>query len=175
MQFPITHWLVAVGLGILTLSHVLWQRAKRPLTSIIKDANVALVYTVGAWSIPIAMAGSLDLNSAVVLSASILLVFVNVIWLSVLDHTYDAEARSPSIAIAMGVDRAATLARLLSFVVMAILLVWMMYGGDVAIGITLLCMALIYAVVPIIRLPDPDIARLYLELVLVLPLWLLFL
>lgn len=171
-QFPASYWLIAVGLGIFTASHQLWQRSVSPLAFVIKDVNVAVVYTVGSWSIPIAMHGGLDLDGSFVLATVTAIVLVDVIWLSVIDQPRDARQKAPSIAVAMGRQRAMLLARSLSVLVACCTAVWMWYGGDHAVGLTLITMSGLYTLVPFDRLNSSLPVRMFLESILLLPLWL---
>jgi 4-hydroxybenzoate polyprenyltransferase len=140
-QFPASYWLIAMGLGILTASHQLWQRSVSPLAFVIKDVNVAVVYTVGSWSIPIVMHGGLDPGASFVLAAVTTIVLVDVMWLSVIDQPRDARLKAPSIAVALGRRRTMMLARSLSIMVACCTAVWMWYGGRQDIGLTLIAMS----------------------------------
>lgn len=173
-QFPASYWLIAVGLGLLTASHQLWQRSVSPLTFVIKDVNVAVVYTVGSWSIPIAMHGGLDLEGSCVLAAVTAIVLVDVMWLSVIDEPRDARLKAPSIAVALGRQRTILLARSVSVLVACCSALWMWRGGDQAVGLTLIAMSGLYAVVPFDQLDTTRPVRIILDSILLLPLWLYF-
>ncbi len=93
-------------IGMLTLSHVIWQRSRLLWVGVVKDVNVAVTYTLAAWCIPYVLY-VLDTNShfayalAVPLLAFIgccLCVLVDVMLLSILDEATDVVSKMPSIA-----------------------------------------------------------------------------
>ena len=179
LEFPLRYWIAAVPLGLLTVLHLFLQRTRSKTLSLIKDLNVVLTYTLSAWAIPVIEAqtgGRLTDNTTVWASgfaATLFLVLIDVILLSKIDAKEDQEAGRPSIAVALGPPGTIVAAFVLRMLVGIIAVFVLFEAGYIAIAGVMLVMALAYALLERKNFADPDLGRLALEAVLVVPLILL--
>ena len=184
IDFPLHYWYTAVPLGGLTLLHSLLQRTHSTAMSIIKDLNVVLTYTVSAWALPIVdrflevdifmHRGSPSPYWIAVYAAMLLLVLIDVILLSRIDADEDRKAGRPSIAVALGNTSSQSLVLFLTLIVLS-LASTLLWGGLASVAILLFTMSFAYVLLLLRHPKDPDVARLVIESVLVLPLLLLML
>jgi len=176
MDFPLRYWLAAVGLGILTILHLALQRTAYRWVAVLKDLNVVVTYTLSAWAIPLvegALAGTLRTHMSVWLPTfgiTLALVLIDVLLLSLIDRDEDAGAGRPSIAVALGTSGTYVVAGILSVCIVLSVLIWLYPSGHERIATIFLLMTIAYGVLARSNFRDPDLARLALEWVLVLPL-----
>ncbi len=176
IDFPLPYWLTAIALGTLTLLHLALQRTGTRVAGVIKDLNVMVTFTMSAWAIPL-VEGALAHRLEPMLSAwlptlgiTLALVMIDVLLLSLIDRDEDAGAGRPSISVALGTAGTYLTIGLLSILVVLTVFLWLFPAGLHRIGALFLLMTVIYALLARYNFRDPDLARLALEWVLVLPL-----
>lgn len=175
--FPLRYWIAAVVLGLLTMAHRRLQHSHTNRWAVLKDVNVGITFSLAAWAIPATDASPATLWSASWLplfGITTVLVMIDVILLSRLDAADDARHQRPSIAVVLGEPRALHLADGLAVACLAGSAWWTFAWSNLALGGCLMAMSIAYLWLARWRGTDVDRLRLYLELVLALPLLVLF-
>jgi len=183
--FPLSYWLAAIPLGLLTLLHLLLQRTHTRYAAVLKDVNVVVTYTTAAWALPFvdhlqihggsALYGNpaFGLYAIVVFVSTLALVLTDVILLSRLDLPTDLEADLPSIARALGTSGLRLLLATLRVIVTVSAVVVIM-DRDIASAVVLMVMTAMFVIIERRTFADTDVARIIIEAVLVLPIVLAF-
>lgn len=176
IQFPAVYWQVAIALGLLTALHLALQRTRGQWAAILKDLNVVVTYTLSAWAIPLVdgwMQHRLEATAAVWMPAlwlTLAVVMIDVLLLSLIDRDEDAGAGRPSIAVALGTTGTYLAVAVLAATVVLGATLWLFPSGYIRMGSVFVVMTFAYSLLAWKNLRDPDLARLALEWVLVLPL-----
>lgn len=175
VMFPLSYWVAAFILGVLTVSHRLLQRTTRPLISIVKDVNVAIVYTASVWAVPLIVDGGdrFSIEHVAMMIAMTLLVLSDVLWLSMIDHDRDVRRRDASIAAVLGLKNARRAINVMTTTALLLCAIISTQHVDPASIVALSLIGVIYMTAPFAKISDPDTARLLIESVLLLPLLLL--
>ena len=169
IDFPVEYWLVAIGLGILTVLHLALQRTDSRGAAVIKDVNVVVTYALSAWAIPLveaARAGLLSETASVwvpALGITLALVLIDVLLLSLIDRDEDAGAGRPSISVALGTPGTYIAVGVLSLFVVTAVVLWLFPAGLSRMGVLFLTMTAAYGMLGRFNVRDPDLARLALE------------
>lgn len=172
VMFPLSYWIAAIILGALTVSHRLLQRTTRPLISIIKDVNVAVVYTLSAWAVPVIIDNGTRLSAqhVAIVIAMTLLVLCDVLWLSIIDQDRDARRGDASMAVVLGLRTSRRVITAMAATSLFVCAFISMQHVDLASMAVLSLIGVIYLTVPFDRIRDPDLARILIECALLTPL-----
>jgi 4-hydroxybenzoate polyprenyltransferase len=172
VMFPLSYWIAAIILGALTVSHRLLQRTTRPLISIFKDVNVAVVYTLSAWAVPVIIdnGSMLSAQHVAIVIVTTLLVLCDVLWLSIIDHDRDARRGDASMAVVLGVQTSRRVIRAMATTALLVCAIISTQNVDLASIAILSVTGVIYLAVPFNKISDPDLARILIECALLAPL-----
>lgn len=171
LEFPLSYWYAAVILGAMTSAHRLFQRSTRPLTSIIKDVNVAVVYTLSAWAVPVIIDNGMKISlpHVAIMAAMTLLVLCDVLWLSIIDHDRDERRGDASMAVVLGVKVSRHVISIMAVAALIVCAYLSTQHIDLASVAILSLIGVIYLTVPFDRISDPDRARILIECALLIP------
>lgn len=175
--FPLSYWLVALALGVLTALHYFFHFAKGRFTGIVKDLNVAVTFSLAAWCIPYLLSSHTLLvlsDGIAVFVAATLITFADVALLSILEVEADTTRGTSSLAVALGVKRSRFLAATFCLLAIGIAVTAnALLGLDTPVTVTVVAMAVYYLVVMHIRIGSLTVARFVYESGLFIPFLLL--
>lgn len=177
MEFPLSYWIMGAFLGALTCVHYLLHSARFPMVGLLKDCNVALTFSLSAWSIPLLLSVhnyTTAFGAVFVITSSSIIILIDVILLSLLEFDLDTQRGTSSIAVTFGRANSKKYIYILCIgALTSAILSHSLFNVDWQVEAVLLAMTLYYFGMTYVKFKSDTFARFAYEFGLLIPLLLL--